>query len=109
MDKTERQQLNERVHGWQAKDLQRGWECGWVKIDARPARYGYEHPHDAYWYHTAPDKMWVPSTRQKCINREYDLREAYDMKLDACRKWWLKKIWRDWHKTCLLNKLLRRG
>lgn len=87
--------------GWQDKDLQRGiaWKNIWV--DAKPARFGYLCVHDGWW---AWHQVWTPSQRLHCINNEWQLREAYDCKLDACRKWALTKFWGDWRHAVIINK-----
>ena len=94
--------VNERVEGWKDKDLQRGWAFQWIWVDAAFAKHGYLNPHDGYWLY---EDHWTPSVRQQAIKYAHDLRERYDSKLDACRKWWLNKCWRDWRCAVSLNKL----
>ena len=93
-------------NAWQHKHLQRGWARKKIWIDAKPEQFGYRNPHDGWW---ASHEVSTPSKRQQCINYGWNIREAYDAKLDACRKWYLTKAWRDWHKPLLFRKLLRGG
>jgi hypothetical protein len=92
--------------GWKYSDLQKRWVWKYIWMEPKPTQFGYVNPHGGYW---SWQEVWTPSTRQKRINSAYDLREAYDKKLDARRKWCLSNLWKDWRCAVSLNKLQLRA
>ena len=84
---------------------ERGWGFRWVWVDAKPASSGWSNPHDGYW---TWEEVWYRSIKLDLIHHVCKWRERYDGKLDACRKWWLRKVLSEWSCTCQMEKAIHR-
>jgi hypothetical protein len=92
----------QKVDGWEKKDLEKRWGWKWIWIDPKPARCGYRNSYEQGWW--AYHEVWLPSKRQECIRKQYKLRKVYMAKLDACKKWCLKHFLSVWYKEMLDQK-----